>query len=516
MMLIIALAVCGQVPITFSYVYDDTGQLVKVIDSTGVIIEYVYDPVGNMLEIKRTVGAPPASLSIFDFSPRQGSGLSTVVIQGQGFSTTPANNIVRFNGSAAVVISATANQLVVTVPTGATTGALTVTVGANSATAPTSFAISPIPVITSINRRFAAPGTTIGNLQVTGINLTGATIAFFPVFNPAAVSVGPVVVNPTGTLATLSITVSPSAAGTLTAVATNGFGSSSFFPSLANSLTVVTVTNPNLDSDGDGLADALEVRLGTDPYNQDTDGDGFSDLAEVAAGSDPLNPACTPVNCRAAGSVESSGFSAMNLVRPSGRFVEADSLAFSLFNRTLPAGRSMEADSLPISVFNRMFPAGESRQAESVPFSVKNTAVGALRTRQPKQSPPAVTTTTERGRPGSSAETSATGSSLLDSDGDGLSDQEERALGTDPFRPDSDWDGYPDGLEVALGSDPLDGASIPDIRPPNSIVVPILRSGTRLANSPQAIAPKRKGIGDEHVVQAISPSRTSHRRGASD
>ena len=44
------------------------------------------------------------------------------------------------------------------------------------------------------------------------------------------------------------------------------------------------------DSDGDGLTDAQEVEMHTDPFNPDTDGDGFLDGAEVAAGSDPLNP----------------------------------------------------------------------------------------------------------------------------------------------------------------------------------------------------------------------------------
>ena len=32
------------------YFYDDGGQLQKVVDSTGVVLEYVYDPVGNRLE----------------------------------------------------------------------------------------------------------------------------------------------------------------------------------------------------------------------------------------------------------------------------------------------------------------------------------------------------------------------------------------------------------------------------------------------------------------------------------
>lgn len=44
------------------------------------------------------------------------------------------------------------------------------------------------------------------------------------------------------------------------------------------------------DSDGDGLTDAEEYLLGTDPFNPDTDGDGYSDGVEVAAGYDPLIP----------------------------------------------------------------------------------------------------------------------------------------------------------------------------------------------------------------------------------
>ena len=47
-------------------------------------------------------------------------------------------------------------------------------------------------------------------------------------------------------------------------------------------------------------------------------------------------------------------------------------------------------------------------------------------------------------------------SSTLDSDGDGLTDAEEVALGTDPNDADSDDDGLSDGEEVALGTDPND------------------------------------------------------------
>ncbi|MGK0189428.1 MAG: hypothetical protein ACI9R3_005245 [Verrucomicrobiales bacterium] len=46
-----------------------------------------------------------------------------------------------------------------------------------------------------------------------------------------------------------------------------------------------------------------------------------------------------------------------------------------------------------------------------------------------------------------------------DTDGDGLTDTQEIALGTNPAIADTDGDGYDDGLEIALGIDPLSRAS---------------------------------------------------------
>jgi hypothetical protein len=48
-----------------------------------------------------------------------------------------------------------------------------------------------------------------------------------------------------------------------------------------------------------------------------------------------------------------------------------------------------------------------------------------------------------------------------DDDGDGLSDAEEAALGTDPLLADTDGDGFDDGTEVAVGTDPRDSESFP-------------------------------------------------------
>ena len=44
------------------------------------------------------------------------------------------------------------------------------------------------------------------------------------------------------------------------------------------------------DSDGDGLSDAFEAQIGTNPATVDSDGDGFRDGFEFLAGTDPNDP----------------------------------------------------------------------------------------------------------------------------------------------------------------------------------------------------------------------------------
>lgn len=48
--------------------------------------------------------------------------------------------------------------------------------------------------------------------------------------------------------------------------------------------------------------------------------------------------------------------------------------------------------------------------------------------------------------------------SFKDSDGDGLTDDEEMALGTNPYSPDSDGDGISDSIEKASGTDPVNAS----------------------------------------------------------
>lgn len=47
---------------------------------------------------------------------------------------------------------------------------------------------------------------------------------------------------------------------------------------------------PEGDADGDGLANAEELELGTDPHDVDTDGDGRRDDCELRNGTDPTDP----------------------------------------------------------------------------------------------------------------------------------------------------------------------------------------------------------------------------------
>ena len=58
-------------------------------------------------------------------------------------------------------------------------------------------------------------------------------------------------------------------------------------PVVASS-SVSEVVPSNVDSDKDGLTDAQEALLGTNPLNADTDGDGYLDGAEVKSGYNPL------------------------------------------------------------------------------------------------------------------------------------------------------------------------------------------------------------------------------------
>lgn len=148
------------------YVYDEIGQLVSVTDTNGDTAVYHYDAVGNLLSIGRYSSS---AVSIIALSPAGGGVGTTVKIFGTGFSTTPAQNTVTFNGTSAAVSSASSTELTVVVPTGATTGTVAVSNTAGSATSPSTFTVSSAaaPTISGVSPSIAAAGSAF---TVTGSN----------------------------------------------------------------------------------------------------------------------------------------------------------------------------------------------------------------------------------------------------------------------------------------------------------------------------------------------------------
>jgi len=140
----------AQSPPEVLYVYDELGRLVGVVDTAGQAATYSYDAAGNLLSITRTNSG---QVSIMEFAPNGGPVGTGVTIFGTGFSTTPAQNVVKFNGVTASVVSSTATKIVTSVPAGATTGAISVTAPGGTATSATAFIVgpSPAPTITGFN-----------------------------------------------------------------------------------------------------------------------------------------------------------------------------------------------------------------------------------------------------------------------------------------------------------------------------------------------------------------------------
>src|SRR5262249_34979812 len=95
---------------------------------------------------------------------------SSVTISGTGFSATASQDTVTFNGLAATVTSATANQLIVTLPSGATTGTISITTPSGTTTSAFAFTITTAnlaPTITSFTPTIGISGAAV---TVTGTN----------------------------------------------------------------------------------------------------------------------------------------------------------------------------------------------------------------------------------------------------------------------------------------------------------------------------------------------------------
>jgi autotransporter-associated beta strand protein len=110
--------------------------------------------------------------TITSFTPTSGAIGTSVTINGSNFTGATA---VRFNSTPAVTYGVVnSNQIVATVPVGATTGTIQVVTSGGTATSGSNFIVAP--VISSFTPTSGAVGTSV---TITGTNFTGATAVSF-------------------------------------------------------------------------------------------------------------------------------------------------------------------------------------------------------------------------------------------------------------------------------------------------------------------------------------------------
>lgn len=234
LVLIFAEATRGQTNIV--NVYDDSGRLIAVIHPSGDVARYSYDAAGNLLSISRSVSS---TISVIYFTPSSGPVGTVVTIYGTGFSTTPSQNSIIFNGVTATVTSSSATQIVTSVPASATTGTIAVTTPGGSASSATSFTVttSTAPTISSFSPTIGTTGTAV---SISGTNFETTAANNTTKFNITYASVG------TSTSTSISTTVPAfGGSGKITLGTPNGSVTSTddfFIPPSPNTASDVAVT----------------------------------------------------------------------------------------------------------------------------------------------------------------------------------------------------------------------------------------------------------------------------------
>jgi gliding motility-associated-like protein len=229
----------------------------------------------SLLRNTLTIPVPPV---ITSFTPTAGPIGTTVTISGTNFSSTAANNIVWFGAVQATVTAATATQLTVTVPTGATYQPISVTTTLNGLTA---YSNTPFTV--------TFPGSHIIDASAFALKVDfGSGTA--PVSSAIADIDGdgkPDLVIANNNSSTVSVYRNTSSSGSIAA------------SSFAARVDLITGTNPNRvtigDIDGDGKPDLIVINQNNNSIsvfrNTSTPGSitasSFATKVDFAAGSSP-------------------------------------------------------------------------------------------------------------------------------------------------------------------------------------------------------------------------------------
>ncbi len=212
-----------------------------------------------------------------------------------------------------------------------------------------------------------------------------------------------------------------------------------------------------VDSDGDGLTDAEEAALGTDPNNPDTDGDGLSDGDEVLVhDTDPLDADTDGDGLSDGDEITIYSCNPLDADTDADGLSDGDEVTIHL---TDPANSDSDNDGLSdgdeINTYGTDPLNGDSdndglSDGDEVLVHGTNPLNGD--------------SDNDGLSDGDEINTYGTDPLTGDSDNDGLSDGEEvNTYGTDPLTGDSDNDGLSDGDEVTVhGTDPLDADSDDD------------------------------------------------------
>jgi hypothetical protein len=118
---------------------------------------------------------PSAGPAIAALAPDRGTVGTIVLIHGSGFSPRVSDNWAAFNGTPATVSAATETLLTVSVPAGATTGAVTVTVGGRTAGSPVPFTVPQTLAIVPSEVTVALGGTVGFRATLDGVAAAGVT-----------------------------------------------------------------------------------------------------------------------------------------------------------------------------------------------------------------------------------------------------------------------------------------------------------------------------------------------------
>ncbi len=237
----------------------------------------------------------------------------------------------------------------------------------------------------------------------------------------------------------------------------------------------IEVLDPLQDTDNDLLMDAEEwCTYGTDPYDPDTDADGLGDGEEVLfVGTDPLNPDTDGGGVLDGDEVNLYGTDPFYPCDDPGFDCDNDGLTNDeeAIHGTNPTDPDSDNDGLmdgtEVHGANPTDPLDGDTDDDGLGDGVEDADHdGGL---DPGETDPN-DADTDGGGVEDGVEVNVHGTDPLDPcddlggdcDGDGLSNEVEVQIGTDPTDPDSDDDGVDDGVEVFNGSDPLDDDSDDD------------------------------------------------------